>query len=426
MTAARKEAPSQEPAEERGFRQFRILVLFFSGLFAAILAVASMLALVACLRNHASADDILRDGFQASTTLTYYLVWLAVAAVGLILALRKSTTMAAFYVNLAITAELCAYGYFAATNGHLYRPVPPVLYGRFDPRPFVVATPHPNLVVYPGYTHDAEGNRTTINQGKRPDARTILVFGGSTAYDVVNTDADTWPSQLSALLGPGFVVKNLGVPGFSSAEALARSLFVFRDDPPACAIYYLGVNDLRNSHADKLASDYSNFEYPYLYEALHLSRTPGFLERNSLLISYLASLLLPAQPVATGGTLSGEPDPRVARIFRDNVRLIGIIGHAFGVQVIFVPAVVNDAAIAEKGSQDKLEPYIRAQSFPRLLGLMNQDLSAAAAEGGASFVDAPLSRSWLPEDFFGPLHFDRDGARKFARSIAESVRRICQ
>jgi len=101
-----------------------------------------------------------------------------------------------------------------------------------------------------------------VASGRNPYA--AIVFGGSTAHDTGNTDADTWPSHLSAMLGPDFAVENYGVRAYSSLEAMLQSLFVFRDRPPACALYYEGWNDLRNAHIAGLRNDYSDLELPHI------------------------------------------------------------------------------------------------------------------------------------------------------------------
>ena len=425
MTKGQGKDRPKDPTEARGIREFRMLVLFFSSLYAGILTVACGNELVIYLRAVARSDEIPGKGLQEQATLTYYVVWLLVAALGLVLALRKSTSWMALYVDLLIIGEFCAHGYFAATHRHLYRPTPPALYDRFDPHPFVIASPRPNLVIYPGYTHDSDGHRTTVNKDKHPDARSIFVFGGSTTYDA-NPDGETWPSQLSAMLGPDFVVTNYGVPGFSSVEALTQSLFAFRDKPPSCAVYLEGANDLRNSHAANLSSDYSNFEYPNLVETLALDRKPTFVMQNSLLISYLMSMFSLPVAAAPSGEISGEPDLRLSKIYRDNIRLIAVVGRTFGVSVIFVPAVINYAAAEAPGRSDSAGPFIKTKDISRLLSALNQDMAAGAAQGNAYFIGAPLSESWSPQDFHDLEHFSTQGSRKFANIIVGSVRKICR
>ena len=182
-----------------------------------------------------------------------------------------------------------------------------------------------------GLSHDANHRRTTVNEGKIAEPKLIYVFGGSTTYDVGNRDSDTWPSQLSRLLGPEYDVENYGVPGFSSMEALGQSLFAFRDAHVACAVYYEGWNDLRNAHMAGLQSDYSDYEILYLNRALLLQSKPGFLQRNSLALAYAASLLAPAARGKPAGEISPRKGPpimksakyRAARGHRTQVRRNG-------------------------------------------------------------------------------------------------------
>ena len=260
---------SSEPAPEvsAGAKHFRKLILIVAIVYFSVLAIECVHQYITCLQAHPITDDIY-NGMQQRSTLVYYLFWLGIAALALAAASFRRTTWLSFYLCLLLVAETDAYIYHFATNLHLYHPPVPLLYSRFEPHPFFDAEPVPG--VFGEVTHDQNHRRTTINAGKLPNAKLVYVFGGSTTYDVGNPDGDTWPSQLSGLLGPGFAVENLGVPKFSSAENMTQSLFAFRDVAPVCAVYYEGWNDLQMSHIKDLADDYSNFEYPAMIQVLAL------------------------------------------------------------------------------------------------------------------------------------------------------------
>ena len=408
---------------EAGAKQFRRLLLTVTAAYFTILAVVCLKEYCAYSKIMTQYSDIIYRGLKEWSTLTYYFIWCAISLFAFVASLRKSTVWIAFYICLVLFAETISYLCFFATHLHLYQPPIRALNGRFEPHPFVIAIAHPGS--FAGVTHDANHLRTTINEGKVAHPRFIYAFGGSTTYDVGNTDANTWPSQLSRLLGPGFAVENFGVPAFSSMESMTQSLFAFRDSPPVCATYYEGWNDLRDSHVKDLAVDYSNFEYRYLYDGLPLSRPPGFLEAYSLTVAYFLSMFDPPPPAEASGEISDQKDLRLSKLYRDNIRLIAAIGKTFGVRVIFIPQILDYARMTGDTTW-RGEPFIKAKDMKKLMGLMNQDMAEAAGESQAYFLGTPLSEHWTDADFLDTGHFSRAGALKFARSIGESLRRICQ
>lgn len=410
-----------------GARQFRSVILLAAAVAFAVLGVECIRHYLDYMHavNNRGGRDIMR-GVQQKATLTYWLFWSALAAAALLLAAPRSTVWAAYFLCLAILVEGAAQGFFLAGHGHLYQPLPAVNYAMFDPNPVSLASPHPGSFV-DGLSHDADHRRTTVNEGKIADPKLIYVFGGSTTYDVGNRDSDTWPSQVSRVLGPGYMIENYGVPGFSSMEALGQSLFAFRGANVSCAVYYEGWNDLRNAHLAGLQSDYSDYEIPYLNKALLLQSKPGFLQRNSLALTYAASLVAPAAVGKPGGQVSAEKDLRLSKIYKDNIGLLAAIGRTFGVRVIFIPQIVNHAILRQGAPDDNrlVETYIQRRAMGQMVDFMNQDLADAAAQSQAVFLDAVETIPWSGEDFIDTIHFAAQGSRKFAETIAPDLRRIC-
>jgi len=416
-------SPDEAPPEvAAGAKHFRKLILIVAIGYFSVLGIECVHQYITCLQAVPTEDRIF-DGLQQRATLTYYIVWFGVAASALAAALFRRTVWLSSYLCLLLFAETVAYVYYIPTHRHLYHPPVLALYSRYDPHPFVIALPHPG--VYGAVTHDGNHRRTTLNEGKIAHPKLIYVFGGSTTYDFGNADTATWPTQLSRLLGPEFAVENYGVPGFSSVENMTQSLFAFRDVAPACAVYYEGWNDVQLSHVRDLADDYANQEYPALVDLLALGPHPGFLERNSVLVAYIESIFAtPRQRLAGEGDWH-EKDLRLSELYRDNIRLIAAIGKTFGVRVIFIPQVVNYARFTGDDRPSSV-PYIWPKDMKNLLGLMNQDLASAAGQSQAYFLGTPLAEKWEDGDFLDHGHFSRRGSMKFAMSIADDLRRICQ
>ncbi len=89
---------------------------------------------------------------------------------------------------------------------------------------------------------------------------TIALFGGSTTD--VGGEGETWGDRLEELLGADRFAVNHGMLGYSTAEHVIQTAF-YEQHPrraaPRCAIYYVGWNDPRNSHARNLDPGYADF-----------------------------------------------------------------------------------------------------------------------------------------------------------------------
>ncbi len=262
---------------------------------AAAATIFCVVAAVHTLRKATDPEDPFAEAHRAAE-LRYELVWLGISATSVVLA-RFTRSLAWAY------APLCVLGLEAGGHvvhwlvaGGRYHPLPREVRERFEPHPLLVGVPRPG--VYGPFTHTAQHRRLTINQGKTADARRVFVFGGSTTYDAGVRDTDTWASQLSRELGSGFVVENFGVDGYSSVEILVSTLFAFRDAKPACAVFYMGWNDLRSSHLSTLRPDYSDFHLPH--QPSNLGWLPLPIESYSVIVRLVASLARPPLPKAEG------------------------------------------------------------------------------------------------------------------------------
>jgi lysophospholipase L1-like esterase len=92
--------------------------------------------------------------------------------------------------------------------------------------------------------------------------------------------------------------------------------------------------------------------------------------------------------------------------------------------VIFLPQVLNYGQLTADSAGEL--PFVKQKDTKKLMTLLNEDLARAARESGADIIEAPLSVAWTNDDFIDDGHFNAAGAQKFAQSIVEDVRRICQ
>jgi lysophospholipase L1-like esterase len=364
---------------------------------------------------------------QQKASFTYLFIWLGIAALGALGACHRRTLYISLLLTLLLFVEGLAHGYFYQQNGRLYHPWAREILDRFEPHPLLVGIPHPGK--FGELSHDESHRRTTINEGKIADPKHIYVFGGSTTYDVAVVDAQTWASDLSKILGPTFDVQNYGVTGYTSLEAMVQSLFVFRDVKPTCAVYYLGGNDLINAHDQGLRDDYSDFQSPRLLGALGVGYRPGFIADNVLFLQLIARAFSGEDhkygPSDAKGEISDKKDPRLAKIFAENIKLTTAIDQHFGVKAIFVPQLMSFDWL-EQHYQQSWWPFISAKGVRPLTQDLNLAMEQAAKESGAIYLTAPLSVEWLVSDFADQVHFSAAGSEKFARTIAADVASNCQ
>jgi lysophospholipase L1-like esterase len=355
--------------------------------------------------------------------LIYLSIWLGITAMGVVAASRRKSVALAFGALLLLAAESLSNLYVYHRDGRLYQPAQPDGWGAFQPHPLLVGIPKAG--VFDGVVHTADNRRRTVNEGKVANPKYIFAFGASTTYDIgVNDDAQTWPSDLSRLLGEDFAVENLGVPGYSSVETMIQSLFAFREVKPVCAIYFLGTNDLRNANIRGLRPDYSDFHLPTQREALSLSHHDFFLN-NLLFLKLLVSLILGDSGIKIEGAPSDRMDPRVSALFTENMELIGEIGRHFGVKVLFVSQVANYSNLTADRVRGGWLPFVRDKDVKPMMQALDRDMQLAAAASGAIYLGAPQAENWTAADFFDSMHFTAEGSQKFARSLAKDIAGLC-
>jgi hypothetical protein len=397
-----------------GERIVRLLLLVLFGLSLAVLAAIALYIFQKRPHIDYSATNRLAD-------LTYLETWLAILATGALACLWRRGLVIGFAVFLLLIAEAGAQIYVYVSTGGTYQPEPLPSEQKFEPHPLLVGVPKPGS--FAGIVHDSHHRRRTDNPGKAADARVIFTYGGSTTYDLANNDMETWQSDLSRQLGANFSVQNLGVPGYTSVENLIQTLFDFRDLAPACALYFEGFNDVRNSHVRGLKVDYSDFDLPLQRGNLGLNY-PGFLANNLLFVRAAIGLFSESE-VHVEGTVSGDVDPRVSKIYVENMSLIGEVARHFGVRAVFIPAVANWQQLEGSQALGWIR-FVEHKDIKRLLYAIDEDLHRAAENSGAAFVDAPLRQDWTPEDFSDSVHFNAAGAKKFAASIAPAIADLCR
>ncbi len=308
---------------------------------------------------------------------------------------------------------------------------------RFRWHPLLQVVPLPSLqIVSPtglAISHTSAGTRGREPAPHGLDGRTIVaLYGGSTTYDIGVGEGDTWGDRLADALGVArYAVVNNGVPGYTTVEHVIQTSY-YQDKfglKPACAVYYVGWNDLRNSHIPHLDAAYADFHLPSQVDSLKVRKVGGADVTPSPLLTVL--LRFASAQVDTvqyfadphGPPGSGD-DPVVLDLFERNVRTISAINRQRGIPTIWIGQLINPAAFTGEGGYGWL-PLVRDRDVPAMLAHLNAMLMRTAAEMHDTGIAIAPDR-FGAADFVDNGHFNPQGARRFAEAIAPAVRDACR
>jgi lysophospholipase L1-like esterase len=302
----------------------------------------------------------------------------------------------------------------------------------FRKHPWLVGVPAPSARgSHLGITvsHNSLGFRgPEIALAKAPGTVRVVTLGGSTTYGAEVSDDATWPYLLGVELGRPWQVVNLGVPGYTTVEHLIQTAFWLTDLRPDVAVYYEGWNDLRNTHVRGLRPDYSDFHGRSQFDNLALFTLKRWNKLASLHFArvLVAKTLLrePDGEVRVRGTpeaLTAAVDARALDLYVRNLRGIAALNRALGIETVFVPQILNDAALTSDRPYDWV-PFVRRRDLPAVLAAYNAALERVARETGAGFVAPARHAAFGADDFVDIGHFSPSGSRKFADVLARYLR----
>jgi lysophospholipase L1-like esterase len=259
----------------------------------------------------------------------------------------------------------------------------------------------------------------------------IALFGGSTTLDFVSPEGRTWADQLERLLGPDrYAVINRGISGYTTVEHVLQTAFYQESFgvAPACAVYYIGWNDLRNAHIVELDPGYADYHLRSMVDALEARRAvrPVLSVSPTLsLFGRLAGLAFdtvrPAAP--PNGQASAAPDPALEAIYRRNIEAISAINRQRGIRTIWIGQVMNRANLT-RDQTDGWLPFVHEKDVWPLINRLNGIVRDEAARLGDVNADIPVD-DFSPADFGDEGHFAPAGSLKFATLLAPQVKQAC-
>jgi hypothetical protein len=233
------------------------------------------------------------------------------------------------------------------------------------------------------------------------------------------------------MLGVDVAVINHGVLGYSTAEQVIQTAFYERTHgmEPRCSIYYIGGNDLRNSHVRNLDPGYADFHLPSQIDNLEARRLhQSYVSFSPLLMFaryFLVSGVDTARPVdRPGGPIGKGPDAAMEEIFLRNMQTISAINRQRGVTTLWVGQVVDHRRLLSGEPWGRV-PFLSPQDISPLMLRLNGLLKREAAALGDIHVDiAP--EDFTSDDFMDHDHFVPSGSLKFAARLAPAVAAACR
>jgi hypothetical protein len=391
--------------------------------------------LLAVLVGAAAIHFQLTGKLPAGSPRYWYFVYMSTLVV-LALLLVPWPRLAAVVVSLAILEAAfglgTAYLYKVGLVGQTLFPHEDEAEYRFRWHPLLQGVPIPSGANADDMHHNALGQRGRERTSQSLDGKAMIaLFGGSTTYDVAGSDGETWGDRLQEMLGADVAVINHGVPGYSTAEHVIQTAFYERAHgvAPRCSIYYIGWNDLRQSHVRNLDSGYANFHLPAQIDNLearrlrqsYVSFSPTLMFARYFLVHGLDT----PRPVdwPTRRTETG-PDLAMEDIFLRNVRTISAVNRQRGIKTLWVGQVMDHGRLLA-GEPYGWVPLLRPQDISPLNLRLNALLKREAEALGDVYVDiAP--EDFTSDDFMDHGHFTPSGSLKFAARLAPAVIASCR
>ena len=297
--------------------------------------------------------------------------------------------------------------------------------------------PHP----YFGYIRLDRGSKDAINSlgfwgpewatEKPPNTVRVVALGGSTT-----AGPTAWPYQLEEILkqrvdGVDVEVLNLGIGGWTSAEAVAAFAMVGLSYSPDLVVVHCVNNDLEPMRAMTPEVDYSHYR-----RAMNVVQTDAgaarFRQDSGDVIDaviakwsklYVYAKLFQSGQVPPRASLHAlttwsndtrpEPGERGVAIFQRNLRSIAALASANGARTV----LATMPALSTKRPGIPMVP----DGHLRSLEAQNQRLRDLAASEGWILADLAQLSTELTPYYEDAIHVDFEGERIKARGVAEAL-----
>lgn len=262
------------------------------------------------------------------------------------------------------------------------------------------------------------------------EAPVVVCLGGSSTYGVGVSDGATWPAALQRALGDAARVTNMGVPGYTTVEAVIQASLSAPESPRLVFLCYEGWNDARNMNVEGLRSDYSDFHGRT--QLSNLGVVPPPEETGSSALAFVLRRVaircgVRDDPYAAfrAPRVAGGPvdrvDPIALDLYGRHLRSLVDACRARGGDPVLVPQVMNYARLDREGAYG-WAPRVRDRFWRPTMAAYNAKMREVARERGVPLAEEVLEHEWTDADFLDHGHFSEAGDAKFATILAPYVR----
>jgi lysophospholipase L1-like esterase len=330
------------------------------------------------------------------------------------------------FVTLLVTIEIVGQcGWWLITRELLIMDRPKRI---FEEHPYLSAVTRKNVQLTSDdgktkITTDTLGFRVTGVPASATRRINVVCLGGSTTFGAGVTDEDTWPYVLQQKLGGSYAVYNLGVPGYSTAEAIIQLATIIPELKPDVIILYEGWNDIRNYHIKPSSADYF---WHGQQQKHNLEVKEKSIWHRFFLTRMATSLRKSLSSDEQKNSVYDSPDVYVDSVYTRNLRTIHVLGKHLNAKMIFIPQVLNFQAYlnAHEPTHD-WTPNINNRQMPALMRRFNTLMKTSIRSDSSTLVlENVADHAWETHHFTDYGHFSREGGERFATLAKEALNNL--
>jgi hypothetical protein len=332
----------------------------------------------------------------------------------------------AVFVTILITFELVGQLGFRIIKGRfLFDPFPNVM---FEEHPYLVGTSKKNFQYFNAdslaISTDSHGFRITREGEYLENAINVVCLGGSTTFGTMVPDSDSWPYKLQTKLGANYNVFNLGVPGYTTLEAIIQLSTIVPELKPNIIIVYEGWNDIRNYHTKPKSPSYY---WHGMQQKHNLQVEAPDLWDYFFILKFCQKLGLTFNDSPFGELHAvNTNDPYIDSLYVRNLRTIKVLCDNMKAKSIFIPQVLNVDSLAHSDGVFPWTPNIASKQLPLMMNGFNLLMEKAVhPDANTVVVNDVLRRYNWSKDHFGDFgHFNKEGGDLFVKMVVESINKL--